>query len=172
MKNLHIFSFLLVLVLLAACGGGSSGSADPIRQWAAGATASSEFGSSSWTAMQATGAPNTVECGDYTTAWASLGYNTIEWLEVSYVTPVVPTQINIHQSFHPSQVVRVEVLKTDGTYETIYTTTPSTIEACPYVLSIAVTVDYAISRIRITVDQAQAGSWNEIDAVELVGITD
>lgn len=171
MKILRFFSLFIILILLAACGGGGASSTTTIRQWAAGAIASSQYGSQDWNAMQATGAPNTPVCGDYTTAWASLGANTLEWLEVSFVTPVIPTEINIHQTLHPTQIVRVELLKRDGTYESIYTAVQSTIDTCPYVLTIPVSVDYITSRIRITVDQSYAGAWNEIDAVELVGTT-
>jgi hypothetical protein len=35
------------------------------RQWASGATASSEYTADRWSANQATGAPNTDACGDY-----------------------------------------------------------------------------------------------------------
>jgi hypothetical protein len=67
-----------------------------IRQWASSATASSEYGNPDWAAHQATGAPDTPECGDLVSAWASYDQYTVEWLEVGYATPVVPSEVNIY----------------------------------------------------------------------------
>lgn len=42
---------------------------------------------------------------------------------------------------------------------------------CPRVLSLLVTgIDALVTGVRLHVDQRQHGNWNEIDAVELVGI--
>ena len=41
-----------------------------IRQWASSATAGSEYSNTDWSANQATGAPDTPDCGDQETAWA------------------------------------------------------------------------------------------------------
>jgi hypothetical protein len=142
-----------------------------ISQWAISAAASSEYGSSDYSAMQATGAPDTPVCGDQTTAWASATAGTEEWIELTYATFVHPTQVNVVQSYYPSQVVKVELIDSVSGYHEIYTGSPETIDECPYVLSIPVgDVDYVVAGIRITIDQSQLGNWNEIDAVELVGI--
>jgi hypothetical protein len=42
-----------------------------IRQWASSAVASSEYSPTSWSAAQATGAPNTFDYGDIATAWVT-----------------------------------------------------------------------------------------------------
>jgi hypothetical protein len=42
---------------------------------------------------------------------------------------------------------------------------------CPFVLVIPVEADYASNTVIVTVDQTTSpGGWNQIDAVELVGI--
>ncbi len=144
-----------------------------IRQWAVSAAASSEYSSPDWGAVQAVGAPDTLinECADAVTAWASAGSDTVEWLELSYATPVVPTEINILQTHSPDQVVQVDVVDSNGTYHTIYTGTPENLwEKCPYTLTIPVEADYAVTGVKITIDQSVIDpTWNEIDAVELVG---
>jgi sugar lactone lactonase YvrE len=144
---------------------------EEIRQWAAEAVASSEYSDPDWAAFQATGAPDTDGCGDYATAWASLEQDTIEWLELTYDLAVTPTEVNIYQSHVPDQVVRVELLDENGAYHEIYTAAPAMTD-CPYVLSIPVEgADYQVVGVKITIDQSQIGlPWNEIDAVELVGL--
>ena len=147
---------------------------EEIRQWATSATASSEYGNPNWAATQATGAPDTIieECADLPTAWASQGSDTVEWLELRYDTPVYPTEVNIIQTHSPDQVVMVELIDTEGTYHEVYTGEPENLwEECPYTLSILVWADYQAVGVKITIDQSVIEpTWNEIDAVELVGI--
>lgn len=179
-----IFIILIVLILTSlSCSlfgrlVGSDDAPQPVtqtvvRQWASSAYASSEYGNPDWSAQQATGAPNTLECGDEPTAWASYDQFAVEWLEVRYDTPVVPVEINIYESHTPTQVVRVEVLDTQGVYHEVYTGQPK-ITDCPYVLSVSVEgADYQAGGVKITVDQSQLDlPWDEIDAVELVGYAD
>lgn len=147
-----------------------------IRQWATSATASSEYSNPNWAAIQATGAPDTIvdECGDYTTAWASSGSDTVEWIELTYDTPVRPTEVNIIQTYNPDQVLFVDLLDTEGEYHAIYLGEPEDkSDKCPYTLSILVEdADYQAIGVKITIDQSVLGTWNEIDAVELVGISE
>jgi hypothetical protein len=150
----------------------TSGS-DLIRQWARYAVASSQYGEVNWAASQATGAPNVEECGDNGLAWASQKYDTVEWIELTYAIPVKPTQIEIHQSYNPSQVAQVDMITTDGSVYTVVTEVPQKVSFCPDVYSIDLELDkdILVDRIRITIDQGVLGlGWNEIDAVELVGI--
>jgi hypothetical protein len=143
-----------------------------IRQWASSATASSQYGEINWAASQATGVPNVEECGDNGLAWASKSYNTIEWIELTFDIPVKPTEINIYQSFNPSQVAQLEIITSEGEAITVVTEAPQKVSFCPDVYSIELELDkdILINRVRITVDQSVLGlGWNEIDAVELVG---
>jgi hypothetical protein len=147
---------------------------EEIRQWASSATASSEYGDPDWAAIQATGAPDTPDCGDYKTAWASSASDTVEWIELSYDTPVYPTEVNIVQSYYPNQVLFVDLLDTEGELHGIYVGEPEDkSDECPYTLSIPVEGgDYLVVGVRITIDQSVLANWNEIDAVELVGVSE
>lgn len=149
---------------------GSDTVGEPINQWATSAIASSEF-SSSWAATNAVGAPDTPECGDYTTAWASSSSGGVDWIEVYYDTPVYATQINIYESYNPDQVVSVEVFDLNGGVTEVYTQVPESFTACPMILTIDLEqTDFLVYGVRITVDQSVLNlGWNEIDAVELVG---
>lgn len=142
-----------------------------IMQWAKSAIASSEYGDAEYSAFQAVGPPNTPDCGDQGTAWGSLEGEGVDWLELSYRHPVIPTEVNIYESHTPSQVVLVEVIDTDGFYHEIYHAKPEMKGDCPFILSIPVSsIDYPVEGVKITVDQSKLGlPWDEIDAVELVG---
>lgn len=144
-----------------------------IRQWGTGATASSEYSNPGWAAIQAIGAPDTVGCADETTAWASENSYGIDTLQVTYDKPVIPTEINIYESYTPDFVTKVEVLDVRGSYWVVYSAPGGALDACPYVLNIPVPgfTEYVYG-VRVTVDQTNASYWNEIDAVELVGIPD
>lgn len=142
-----------------------------LRQWAVTATASSQYSDPDWAAEQATGEPDTPDCGDLETAWASLEPDGIDWLEVGYETPVIPTEVHIYESHTPSQVSLVEVLDLNGEYHEVYRATPEMQNDCPFILSIAIDeADYQAAGVKITVDQSVIEvPWDEIDAVELVG---
>jgi hypothetical protein len=151
----------------------AGGSTEPIRQWAADADASSEWGNPDWTASQATGGPNTFECGDLGTAWAAAGKDTVEWINLYYNTPVYPTEIRIIQTYNPDQVTQVDLIDMQGQFVTVYTGQPKQQDTpCPYTLSISVNrSDILVQGVRVTIDQSVLGiEWNEIDAVEIVGV--
>ena len=179
-RNRFVLLLPAIVLILAslACGttggggddGGTGGGPAPIRQWAVSASASSEFGSVDWAAAQAIGAPNTTECGDLVTAWASSSSSGYDWLEVGFATPVVPTQINIHESYNPGQIVKVEVRDEGGSFHTVYQGSANVVSQCPRVFTINLTdITYKVTAVMITVDQTGYGDWDEIDAIELVG---
>lgn len=166
--------FSMAELLLA----GSSGQpvdqqASEVRQWASYAVASSQYSDTSWNAMQATGAPNTLDCGDYNTAWATSDYDGQDWLQVDYAQAVFPTQINIYQTYNPGSIVLVSVITSDGNeIELANSADPPGNTVCPGVFTVNITESLpAITRVVIYLDQTIGGDWNEIDAVELVGLT-
>lgn len=148
-------------------------SSGTIEQWAKEALASSEFGDPSWSAAQATGAPNTEVCGDIETAWASANAGTTdEWLVLSFDTPVIPAEILIYETYNPGSVFRVEVIDQNSTYHTIWEGQPKLIDDCPRVFRVTVEgIDFPVGSVRLSIDQSLHESWGEIDAVKLIGKT-
>jgi hypothetical protein len=148
--------------------------ADEIRQWAASAKASSEYGNPDWAASHATGAPDVTACGDDANAWASSDDMGVDWLELTYTNPVKPYQVNIYQTFNPGQIVKVELFSPDGqTDYQVYKATPAKVATCPQLLTLSLDGSKLtqVNRIRISLDQSVLGlGWGEIDAVELVGV--
>lgn len=146
-----------------------------IRQWASGASASSSFGTDGWGPQQATGEPNTPDCGDYRSAWASLNTTGVETLTLVFDEPVIPSQVNIHQTYNPGAITSV-LLVNSSTGETSAlpdSADPVGNTACPGVFSLDV-IGFAglVDTVVIEFDMSLVGSWNEIDAVELVGSLD
>jgi hypothetical protein len=169
LRNLtRLLAILIVLIIapVAAQEGGSM-----IRQWAADATATSEFSPNGWSAMQATGAPDTTECGDFDTAWASLASNTVETLTLTYETPVFPTRVDIYQTYNPGSITSIELIPADGSEPIVVPDSADPGTDCPGVFRLTIDMDDlpAINGIAITVDQREIGNWNEIDAVMLIG---
>lgn len=143
-----------------------------LHQWATTATASSEYGGG-WAASEATGAPDVYPyCGDEYGAWASASSNTIDWLEVSFTTPVYPTQVNIYQTYNPDVITEIELFFTAGGSYVIPVTPSAPYVDCPaQIFSQDIPAGFGlVDRVRITVDQTLSGNWSEIDAVELVGM--
>jgi hypothetical protein len=150
----------------AASGGGE------LRQWATAARASSEYGSGSdWTAKSATGAPDVTTCSDDVNAWASQEDNTVEWIELTYATPINATLVRVLQTYNPTQIVKIELIEPNGTAHVVHNEKPKQV-TCPQTLSISFQkTAYKVNRVKITIDQSVLGlGWNEIDAVELVGV--
>ena len=82
-----------------------------IRQWASSANAESEYSSTGWSASRATGAPDVETCQDDGNAWASASSSGLDSIELVYDIPVNPTEINIYQSYNPSQVIEVDIVE-------------------------------------------------------------
>lgn len=146
-----------------------------LRQWAISAKASSQYGNLDWAASQATGKPDVYDCGDNPKAWASYNSDTVEWIELTYEKAVTPTEINIYQSYNPSQIIQVQMTSTDGSKYIAWSGYPEEVENCPDLMTITIdlTKKIKVNKLRITVDQRVNGwGWNEIDAVELVGLSD
>ncbi len=141
-----------------------------MRQWASEATASS-FYAPDYDPAGATGPPNVPICQDSPDAWASADPNGLETLELRYGTPVFAVGVTIHQSYNPGFVSKVELIDERGEATTVYTATPAPAGQCP--LALEISFDQTLTRIvavRLTVDQRPGANWNEIDAVELVGV--
>jgi len=96
---------------------------EPLVQWASSATASSQLmPSGSWTAAQATGAPNTNGCISSGQAWAPAGTSTApEWLRVEYATPVKSVGVKVHETSGAGSVTRVEVIDEGGASHEVWT---------------------------------------------------
>jgi hypothetical protein len=147
-----------------------------MAQWASGAEATSQYGEESWSAQQATGEPNVFMCGDSSSAWASADSLEKAELTLEFDDPVNALAIRIHQTYYPGSITQVALIDAEtGDVVPLPNSADSPLpEPCPRVFTVAVTGDdlpETVDGIVISVDQSIGGSWNEIDAVELIGLT-
>lgn len=122
-----------------------------------------------WAAAQAVGPPNVEKAGDDARAWATLYADAgEEWLELTYDTPVTVAQLRIFETFNPGAVSKVVGLS-DGREVTLWSGT-ATSTGGKNVLLIKAGESVTTNRIRIYLETSRVAGWNEIDAVELVGL--
>lgn len=147
---------------------------DTNGQWAVSAAASSSYnnavGSDSWSAQQATGAPNVAAYGDNGNAWAPKEKNRgIETLEVTFANPVYATSVRVKESFGSGAITKVELKDVDGNYHVIWTG----IDPIKGMSNLQIKfnkTDYLVNAVKITLDTTKApDEWTEIDSVQLVG---
>ena len=144
-----------------------------LRQWASSAEATSEYDTSDWSASRATGSPDSMTaCVDSANAWASKEASDGEALTLYYNSPVKPTQINIHQNFSPGAITSVELIPEQGDFTIPIANSKDSSTPCPGIFSIDVSLNTNVIGVVINLDQVAIGNWNEIDAVELVGLSD
>jgi hypothetical protein len=146
---------------------------DPKGQWAIGATASSTYqdaqGESSWSANQATGAPNVDKFGDDGHAWTTKTQDAgIEWLDLKYPRPVHAEEVRVRESFGSGAVIKVEVFDEQGGPHTVWAGNDPTTELNYLMVKFTKTA-FKTDRVKVTLATNVVAGWNEIDAVQLVG---
>jgi spore coat protein CotH len=134
---------------------------------------SSEYTTSSWSAAQTLGAPNTFQYGDYATAWAPEPINgTMEFVTVGYDVPVYATGAVIFESNGNGYVRRVEALDLDGNYHVVWEGTDTSLPGA--VAQFRVTfpqTTYLVDALRVTIDtDHDQSTWEEVDAIILEGV--
>ena len=123
-----------------------------------------------WSALQATGAPDTPIHGDLGTAWASKRPDMGEvTLDLTYARAVRVDEVRVHETCMPGAIARIQAKAPDGSWETLWEGT-STIQDGPWWFAPPLRrTAYTTKEIRIVVDTDRVEGWNEIDAVELSG---
>lgn len=139
-------------------------------QWAIKAEASSQFGFPDWSVNRATGAAEVRSCQDDSRAWSSARGNGVEWLRLTFARPVYATGVSVYQSFGRGAISRVSLIDAEGNVQQVWTGADVT-EPCPGILTVAVPqTTYRVVGVLIDLDESRTGFWNQIDAVELVGV--
>jgi hypothetical protein len=172
-----------MLVLLPACqldglpslgwgnaGGTAASASSVVSQWAVTATASSSYGRPDWSPNRATGAPDVNACRDDARAWASARGNGVEWLELTYAQPLLVTEVHVYQTFGRGAVSRVTLIDVEGTPQIVWEG-QDVVEPCPGALVVRMEATATrMAKVRIDLDESRTGMWNQIDAVELLGL--
>jgi hypothetical protein len=153
-----------------------SAEADVIDQWANSVIDfSSEYTSSSWSAAQALGSPNTFVYEDIDTAWAPLPDNgTLEYIILGYSTPVYASSLTIRETCGNGFVYQVDVVDQSNVLHTVWTGTDPSQPGSPvdFLVSFSET-PFLVTGVKIYTDtDHDLSTWEEIDAVQLLGSTD
>lgn len=147
--------------------------ADPRGQWAATATASSEYAHDRYSAMQATGPPDVDSYSDNPKAWChSTTSNGEDWLELTYEQPMVATELRVRQNYTPGTLARVEAYAADGRALVLWAGEDPNVYPERRISWFDLRFPpppFAVSRIRVTLAITRIGGWKQIDAVQLVG---
>lgn len=149
---------------------------DARGQWATTAKATSSYNDAqepaSYSAFQATGAPNVPGFGDSGNAWCPKDSDAgIERLEVGFGKPVNATEIRVRQNSAPGAIIKVELVDEAGKPHTVYEGVDATKydEFNFWFKAAFEKTPYKATGARITLATNAVSGWNEIDAVQLIG---
>jgi hypothetical protein len=147
--------------------------ADQRGQWATRAAASSQYGTTGYSAGQACGVPDVPGCGDSDKAWTpSQSQRGVETLTLDFARPVHATEVRVRQSLNPGAITRIEVASATAGRQVVFqgpdlTTYPASTVGW-LVVEFAAT-KFAATTVTVTLDTTKVSGWKEIDAVQLVG---
>lgn len=147
---------------------------DPQGQWAIQVTASSTYndaqGEAGWSANQAAGPPNVEHYADDGKAWAPKTQDSgIEWLDLKYAKPVHATELRVRESCGSGAVIKVELFDEQGGAHTVWAGSDPTTDL-NYLIVKFPKAAFATARVKVTLATNIVPGWNEIDAVQLVGV--
>ncbi|HTH04810.1 MAG TPA: MopE-related protein, partial [Ilumatobacteraceae bacterium] len=148
--------------------GQADGDGELVQEWSQFAVASSEYSSGDYSAMQATGEPESAGmCADVPTNWSPLGSTAVpERLELSYYVPLRAVGADVHESLEEGFVTQIEVRDTTGADRVLWNGPDLT--TCGDVLEARWPItEYPVHRIVV---RTSAPGWEEIDAVALIGV--
>jgi hypothetical protein len=150
--------------------------ADPAGQWAASATAGTQYGKTQYSAAQATGAPNISVAGNSPDAWCPENKNVgTDWLELTFAKPVHATEVRVRQNDAAGAITKIEAIEPGGTTHIWWEgvdpyVAPAVREIAWFAVRVPKTA-YLVAKVKITLNLASGPGYKEIDAVQLVGAT-
>jgi hypothetical protein len=148
--------------------------ADAAGQWAASAKGGSQYGTTQYSAAQATGAPNISVQGNSPDAWCpATRTGGIDWLEVTFAKPVHATEVRVRQNDAAGAIAKIEAIESNGTAHVWWEgvdpyKAPPVREIIWFGVRVPKT-DYLVVKVKITLNLASGPGYKEIDAVQLVG---
>ncbi|WP_272481065.1 beta strand repeat-containing protein, partial [Microcystis aeruginosa] len=141
---------------------------------------SSQYSSSSWSAEQALGQPNTFSYGDISTSWAPSTRNgdgdaqADEFITVGFSTPVYADGIEIRETWGNGFVRSIDLLDNQGVYHSIWSGVDPSLPGNPVNFRVNFQpTNYLVVGAKINVDiDHDTRTWEEIDSVQLFGVGD
>ena len=122
-----------------------------------------------WSAAQVIGPPDCPGQGDFGQAWATLEADAgTEWLILEYERAVPISEVRIHENYNPGAIVALSAMTDDGEVTLWAGQAPA--DQSTHVFVIKPDRQVKTQRIKLHLDTSKVPGWNEIDAVELIGI--
>ncbi|MGE0145003.1 MAG: hypothetical protein AB7I09_20445 [Planctomycetota bacterium] len=149
--------------------------ADADGQWVASAKAGSEYGTPAYGAVQLVGSPDVPDGNDNPKAWCHhSSAKGMEWVELTFATAVRATAVRVRQTYNPGAIVKVEAIDAAGASHVWWegvdpARPPGALNAVAWFAVRVPKTDYLVARVKLTLDLDAVASWQEIDAVQLVG---
>ncbi|MBI5362876.1 MAG: hypothetical protein HZA53_06830 [Planctomycetes bacterium] len=123
-----------------------------------------------WSATQATGAPNADPKRDDPHAWAPLDPEMgVQWLQLEYAAADRITGVNAHETCAPGAISELRARDTGGTWHVLWSGSANSGGSGPLEIRFAPTT-FRTQTLRLVLDTNRTEGWNEIDAVEVLGI--
>lgn len=124
----------------------------------------------SWGIEQLYGPPNTMNFGDYSTAWASASADgQDEWIIAQFENTVTPSELRIHETYNPGAVNKVSIFTPLGNELVVWQGTDPTPQGSGGGISkIPLATIWQTKKVKIYLDSKNVSGWNEIDAIGLV----
>jgi spore coat protein CotH len=126
---------------------------------------------SSWSAFQVLGEPNTFDYGDIVTSWAPQpSSGTIEHITVGFPVGLYATGALIRETYGNGFVTKIDAIDPDGAFHEVWSGTDPSQPGQP--VDFRPTwpqTTYLVHGLKVTVDTNHGTSWEEIDAIGLVG---
>ena len=141
-----------------------------ISQWASEVVDfSSQYGDTDWAASQVLGKPNTLECGDFKTAWATETENSgHEFVRVRFAQSVWFPEIGVHETLAVGAIRRIILWDAEGNGTEYDVEDP--LSRCPGVAEFQFDkYTKPVNELTVVLDTKAVSGWNEIDAISLSG---
>jgi hypothetical protein len=142
----------------------------PEHLWASEVTSfSSEYTSSSWSAAQVLGAPDTYpRSGDNTTAWASATADgQTEFIELAFPAHRA-SAVDVYETFNAGAIRSIDIRLESGIERRVFAGQPRVLASAARIQEASFScTDEKVVGVRVTLDTSAVEGWNEIDAVGL-----
>lgn len=142
-------------------------------QWASAVLGySSQWSSSSWSAAQALGAPNTWAYGDISTSWAPCCSSGTHSLSLAFPVPVLSEGCVVRETYSCPFVQQISAIDVYGVAHVVWTAGPGSSDAA--VANMPSNSYFTWPRTSfltrgLAILVSNSGSWEEVDAMGLIG---
>ena len=120
-------------------------------------------------AEQLIGPPNTMQPGDFSTAWASkTSDSSTEWILVEYEDAISIKEIAIYETYNPGAVTKVSAIDSTGAESVVWTAeVDRSVSELKRILRVDLEKSIETKLLKIYIDSPRVGGWNEIDTVAI-----